>query len=114
MASPYHPALSSRMNRGAKSKQHPPSSAIAAAFSVEAYSTLEAESRAHLAAVAAAAFQRRRDIDEVEQGNEGDEDGEAAARAAEVRTRETGEEKEDGAVNFFHSIGASAPLHLVC
>ena len=72
---------------GAQSKQHPPSAAIAA-FSVEAYSTLEAESRAHLAAVAAAAaFQRRRDDDEggEEGNNEGDDDGEAAATAAEVR-----------------------------
>ena len=61
-------------------KQHP--SAIDAAFSVEAYSTLEAESRAHLAAVAAAsASSTRRRYDD------GDEEDHGEEEAAEVRAR---------------------------
>ena len=88
MASPHHPVLSG-MNRGVgaskqQQQRHRPSAI--AAFSVEAYSTLEAESRAHLAAVAAAAFRRRRDDDEGEEGNEGDGE-ETAATAAGVRER---------------------------
>lgn len=81
-----HQAMLSRMNRGAASKQqrHPSANA---AFSVEAYSTLEAESHAHLAAVAAAAFRRRREDDEGEEGDAADEE-ETAAAAAEVCERE--------------------------
>ena len=95
----HHPPLS-RTGRGRASKQHP--SAIAA-FSVEAYSTLEAESHAHLAAVAAAASRRRRDDEECDEGNGGDEE-ETAAAATEVR-----EKRERISCRTFHShsIGAS-------
>ena len=103
MASPHHPVLSG-MNRGVgaskqQQQRHRPSAI--AAFSVEAYSTLEAESRAHLAAVAAAAaFRRRRDADEGEEGNGADEEETAAATAAEVCERER--EGKKGAVEIFH------------
>lgn len=67
--------------RDGASKLHHATSAIAA-FSVEAYSTLEAESRAHLAAVAAAVTQKRRE--EEEELEENDEE----TAAGEVRERE--------------------------
>lgn len=99
-SSSHHPPLS-RKGRGGASERHP--SAIAA-FSVEAYSTLEAESHAHLAAVAAAASRRRRDHDECDEGNDGDKEETAAAAATEVRQK-----RERRSCRTFHSHSISAP-----